>query len=181
MVPENEKYKQVLQVLRNSKPVLESTEEIEKEVLKRISKVPRSYVSPDDVIDFLFGWVYIGWVRRSLITASVLLVITFTYQQRIILQRLDVLSRQTIITDGESEFIPSDDLEKSLTLYKLSGKTFTSRKITLSEQQVKQMLESVNEIEHKYKDLLKLIEEDPELKKYVEKKLLENNHIKTNL
>jgi hypothetical protein len=33
----------------------------------------------------------------------------------------------------------------------------------------------------KYKDLENLIEEDPELKEMIEKKLIENNHTKINL
>jgi hypothetical protein len=180
MKTENEKYDKILKALSKSKPVLDSTEEIENAVLDRINAVSRSRVTMDDLVDFLFGWVYIGWVRRSLITASVLLVIAFTYQQRIILQRIELLSRQTI-QPGESDFIPSDDLEKSMAIYKLTGRRLPTQKITLTEKQLRQLLDSVNEIQVKYRDLLKLIEEDPELKQYVEKKLLENNQIKTKL
>jgi hypothetical protein len=181
MKTENEKYNKVLSILTKSKPVLNSPEEIENAVLDRISAVPRYGITMEDVIDFLFGWAYIGWVRRSLITASVVLVLVFVYQQRVILNRIDILSRQTIITVGESEYTPSNELEKSLALYKLSGKRFPSQKITLSDKQLRQLLDSVNEIQVKYRDLLKLIDEDPELKKYIEKKLLENDHIKSNL
>lgn len=180
MKTENEKYYKVLKALSKSKPVLDSTEEIENAVLDRINAVSRSGITMDDVLDFLFGWVYIGWVRRSLITASVLLVMAFIYQQRIILQRIELLSRQTILT-GESDFIPSDDLEKSMAIYKLTGRRLPTQKITLTEKQLRQLLDSVNEIQVKYRDLLKLIEEDPELKQYVEKKLLENNQVKTKL
>ena len=42
---------------------------------------------------------------------------------------------------------------------------------TVSEKQIKQILKSYNELEEKYKDLIKLIEDDPELKNYVEEKL----------
>ena len=46
---------------------------------------------------------------------------------------------------------------------------------------MKELLESVNELQIKYKDLENLIEEDPELKKLIEKKLIENNRTKINL
>jgi hypothetical protein len=46
---------------------------------------------------------------------------------------------------------------------------------------VKELLESIDELQIKYKDLENLIEEDPELKKYIEKKLIENNHSKIRL
>jgi len=46
---------------------------------------------------------------------------------------------------------------------------------------MKELLESVNELQVKYKDLEKLIEEDPELKKMIERKMKENNRTKINL
>ncbi|MDO9339669.1 MAG: hypothetical protein Q7T72_03985 [Bacteroidales bacterium] len=52
---------------------------------------------------------------------------------------------------------------------------------TISEKQMKELLESVNKLQIKYKDLENLIEEDPELKKLIKKKLIENNRTKINL
>jgi hypothetical protein len=181
MKPESEKYNKVLNVLRKSKPVLSSTEDIEREVIKKISEVHQSDVVLSDIIDFLFGWVYIGWVRRSLIAASIVLVLIFIYQQGIILKQINSLSSQTIIIDGENLNTPSDMIEKRLMMYKIDGRRFSSKSITISAKQMEQLLESVNEMQVQYKDLLNLIEEDPELKKLVEKKLIENNRIKIKL
>jgi signal recognition particle subunit SEC65 len=66
-------------------------------------------------------------------------------------------------------------------VYKNSGRLFPSKTITISERQMKELLESVKELQIKYKDLEKLIEEDPGLKKNIEKKLIENNRTKINL
>ena len=46
---------------------------------------------------------------------------------------------------------------------------------------MKDLLESVKELQIKYKDLENLIESDPELKKLIEKKLIENTRTKINL
>lgn len=181
MKPENEKYNKVLNLLRVSEPTLDSTKEIEREVIKRITKINHFGLIFSEVIDFLFGWVYIGWVRRSLITASIVLILVFIYQQGIILKRIDVLSRQTVVIDKENTSSPTDEIEKLLMVYKNSGRRFPSKTITISESQMKELLESVNELQIKYKDLENLIEEDPELKKLIEKKLIEYNHTKINL
>ena len=93
MKTESEKYNKVLNVLRNSKPVLNSAEDIEKEVIKRVSRIKQPMFNFSEVVDYLFGWVYIGWVRRSLITASVLLVIVFIYQQGVMFRQINFLSR----------------------------------------------------------------------------------------
>jgi signal recognition particle subunit SEC65 len=181
MKPENEKYNKVLDLLRKSKPDLDSTDDIEREVIKRIERVNHSRLSLSDVIDFLFGWVYIQWVRRSLIAASIALVFVFVYQQSVILKRIDYLSRQTIVNERENGSAPADEVEKMLMVYRNSGRRFPTKNITISERQMKELIESVNELQLKYKDLENLIEEDPELKEMIEKKLIENNHSKINL
>jgi len=133
------------------------------------------------MIDFLFGWVYISWVRRSLISASIVLVLIFVYQQGVILKRIDFISRQTVVVDKENVRTPADEIEKLLMVYKISGRRFPSKTITISEKQMKELLESVNELQVKYKDLENLINEDPELKKLIEQKLEENKHTKINI
>ncbi|MBE3094131.1 MAG: hypothetical protein IMZ52_03800 [Actinobacteria bacterium] len=178
---ENGKYIKVLNILRKSKPVLGSTDDIEKEVIKRIARVHQSRLNLSEVIDFLFGWVYIGWVRRSLITASIVLVLVFVYQQGVILKQINYLSRQTIVIDGETTSTPAYEIDKMIMTYKLSGRRFPSQSITISDKQMKQLLESVNELQVKYNDLKNLIEDDPELKKLIEKKLIENSRTKINL
>ena len=181
MKPENEKYDKVLNLLRQSKPLLSSSEEIEKEVIKRIQNPNRLTANLSETFDFLFGWVYIGWVRRSMIATSVILVLIFVYQQGVILKRIDSLSKQTIVTGRESVLTPANEIEKLLTIYKNSGRIFPSKTITITESQMKELLESVKELQIKYKDLENIIEADPELKKLIDNKLLEKDRTKINL
>jgi hypothetical protein len=181
MIPESEKYNKVVNLLRKSKPVLDSTEDIEREVIKRVSKTRDSGFILSDIIDFLFGWIYIGWVRKSLITASIVLVMIFVWQQSIILKRINFLSRQAIVTESEILYTPSDKIEKLLTEYRFSGRRFPSKTMTISEKEMKELLDMVNELQVKYKDLENLIESDPELKGAIEKKLIENNRTKIKL
>ena len=181
METESEKYKKVLNLLRNSKPELDSTEDIEIEVIKMIKKADRPGFNLTDVIDFLFGWVYIGWVRRTLITASIALVLVFVFQQGVILKRIEILSKQTIVPVMENVTTPTAEIEKLLVTYKNSGRRFPSKTITISEREMKELLESVNELQSKYKEIETIIEGDPELKQLIEKKLIENNRTKINL
>src|SRR5450759_5105950 len=97
MKTESEKYNKVLKILRNSRPQLDSTEDIEREVINKIARAHQKRLNLSEIIDFLFGLVYIGLVRRSLITASVILVLVFVYQQGVILKRIEILSKQTIV------------------------------------------------------------------------------------
>lgn len=181
MKTENEKYDKVLNLLQKSTPLLDSTGGIEIEVIRRVKKLNHSVINLSDVIDFLFAWVYIGWVRKSLITASMALVLIFVYQQGVILKRIEVLSKQTVIINNEKASASFDEIDKLLTIYRNSGHRFPTKNMTLSESQMKELQESLKEMQIKYKDLENLIESDPELKKLIEKKLMENNRTKINL
>jgi hypothetical protein len=181
MNQENEKYYKVLKLLRNSGPAIESMDEIENEVIKRIKNGNNHRPDFPEIFDFLFGWVYIGWVRRSLIAASIALVLVFVYQQAVILRRIDILSRQTIVIDRGSAPAPSNGIEKLMTLYRNSERKLPYGTIVIHEDQMQQLIESINELKVKYKDLENLIETDPELKKLIEKKMIENNRTKINL
>jgi|WetSurSiteA1Bulk_404760.scaffolds.fasta_scaffold135871_1 hypothetical protein len=181
MIMESEKYNKILNVLRVSKPVLDSTEDIEKEVIKRISKVKKPIFNLSEVIDSLFGWVYIGWVRRTLISASVLLVMIFIYQQGVMLKQINFLSRQIIDNREEMRFSTEQQVEKLLMEYKKPRRGFSSRSITISEKQIKELLDSVNDVKTKYKDLMDIIQNNPELKKLYDDKLIENSRTKIKL
>jgi hypothetical protein len=181
MDQENEKYRKIVDVLRNSRPTLQSTGDIEREVMKRIQKRNPFIESVSDAIEFLFGWVYIGWVRRSLIALSLALVLIFVYQQGTILKRIDILSRQIVIKNNTNNSISAEEIEKLLTIYKSSGKKFASKSIDISDKQINELIKSLDELRIKYRDLEDLIENDPELKKMIEQKLIDNNRSKFNL
>jgi hypothetical protein len=66
-----------------------------------------------------------------------------------------------------------------LTIYKSSGKLPSS--IDFSDKQINELVESLDELRVKYKDLEDLIENDPDLKKIIEEKLTESNRTKINL
>ncbi len=178
MNQENEKYNKVLNLLKASKPRLGSTEEIDNEVFKRIANRRPLLSALTGIVDFLFSWVYIGWVRRSLIAASIAMVAVFIYQQGVILKQIDYLSRQTIVVGKENITEPDGKFEKILMNYKNRLRKLPSGNITISEKQMNELIESVNELQLKYKDLEKLIEDDPEIRKLIEKKLIESSRTK---
>jgi hypothetical protein len=181
MKKNSEKFDKVIDILRYSKPILDSTDDIEREVIKRISEKHHSSLVTSDIIDFLFGWVYIGWVRRSLITASVFLVVFFILQQGIIIKQINYLSSQPIINNSEGKSYQTDFLGNKLMLFNLYGRKLPSQNVTISRKQMDTLLESVNDLQTKYKDLMNLIEDDPELKIYIENKLIDMNRTKIKL
>lgn len=181
MKEESEKFKQVITLIRKSKPVLKSTDEIENEVIRRLSAEKNRGYNLSGIEDIIFGWVYIGWVRRTLVTASVALVLFFALQQGVMMKQISYLSRQGVMIKGESLSSGSFDFEKGMLMYRLSGRKLPSGMITIPEKKMNQLLDSVNILQSEYRELMKLIREDPELRKLVEEKLDEKVRSKTKL
>jgi DNA gyrase/topoisomerase IV subunit A len=66
-------------------------------------------------------------------------------------------------------------------MLKLTGRRISASDLEISGKQLEQILNSYNELQEKYSDLIKIIEEDPALKESIEKKLAEERNKKSNL
>lgn len=180
MKNELSKYDQITDILKRAKPVLTGSEAIEENVMERI-KAKRKNAENYNFLDILFGWVYIGWVRNGLIAASVLLVAFFAVQQSIILKRINNLELKTMSTSTPFVSGTSEDFKATMMLYKRSPGKINLKSDKLSEKQIQQLMRSIDDLQSRYRDLIKIIDDNPELKQYIEKKLSENNKKKFNL
>jgi len=173
-------YERVLATLRRSKPVLRSPDETAEKVMNRILRDQAPGKASSGILDFLFGWVFVGWVRTSLVAASVILVLGFVYQQAVILKRVNNLNSQAVFI--EDQIITGNTaIPDAALFYQLAGRKLNSGNINISERQMKQIMRSYKELEEKYSDLLNLIEKNQALKKYIEEQLSENDKKKSNL
>ena len=181
MTEENERYKRIVNILRNARPDLIKPEEVENEIIGRIKRHKGKSNRIPEFIEALFGWVYIGWVRRSLIGISAVLIAIFVYQQAFIFRQVKEISKQIVITGNERSAVSSSVLDKRLTLYKMSARLSPAGEVRISESQLEELLDSYNELQVKYKDLIRIIEENPDLKKSIEKKLKEEKNNKSEI
>ena len=181
MYPEERKYGNLLDILRKSRPELKGIYDMEEKVLNTIQHPRQKKEGNFNLFDYFFGWAYIRWVRVSLISVSVFFIGLFIYQQSLILRRISILENQTIISGSQFVRSPYSGLEDKLILKRLSVRKMNSGSITITEKQLEKFADSYNELESKYKDLIKIIEDDPEMKRLLEEKLKETNKKKFNL
>jgi hypothetical protein len=181
MTKENDRYKKIMEILRNSRPDLIQPEGIENEVIRKIQNKDQKSGTVSDFIESLFSWVYIGWVRRSLVGAAVVLVAVFIYQQGFILKQVRNISERVVNIGNEQVSVPSSEFARRLTLYKMSPRLAPAGEIRVSEKQLEDILNSYDELLVKYKDLIRIIEEDPALKQYIENKLNEEGNKKSDI
>jgi hypothetical protein len=179
MKSESNKYWRIVDILKRSEPLLSGNEALEEKVMERIMD-KRNAIEGYSFFESLFGWVYIGWVRNGLIAASIFIIAFFAVQQSIILKRIDNLERKEIITSPSFVNGVTEDLEPACIINTRSGK-ISLKGNKLSDRQVKQLQEAIYDLQSRYSNLIKLIEDNPELKQYVENKLSESDKKKFNL
>jgi hypothetical protein len=174
----NSKYDKVTGFLKKSKPELGDEKVFSERVIRQIRERKSTAGLEELIYEFLFGWVYIGWVRKSMITASLALVLFFGYQQTVIMKRIKSLSGQEQISGNATMTGMTDEIANKMLLYKYLGSNIPEGSGIVSEKEIKRLVRSRNDLKVRYKDILRLIENDPELKKYVEEKLKENENAK---
>ena len=178
MTDEDKKYEQVMKMLRNSKPILTGSDIVTEKIMRQLYEEKSKTSVPELIFGYLFGWAYIGWVRRSMIVAVLVIVILFGYQQALILRRINDLSGQRI---QNSSFVMTnlrDDLVNKMMEYRIEGWDLSNGRTSVSEKEINELINSLNKLQVKYKDLFYLIENDPQLKKYVETRMNDSNKTK---
>jgi hypothetical protein len=173
MSDENKKYEKVLDLLKRSKPVFTDPEAITEKIMRQLQQEKSKVSLPELIIEYLFGWVYVGWIRRSLVATALMVVVFFGYQQTIIMKRINDLTEQRIPNGELIQTDQTDNIENRLLIYRLTGRKFSDGKITVSDKEINDLIRSVNKLQVKYRDILDLIDNDPQLKKYVEEKINE--------
>lgn len=178
MEQEKEKYSRLIALLRKSKPVPDNSSLLAEKVMARI-QMDRTTLSASDLFyGFIFGWVDVGWLRKSMVTAAVSLLLFFAYQQTVILRRLDALSGRTVVDISATRTTMAGELPGKLKMYSLFGKRSNPVKMNVTEKDIDKFIETVNDLQVRYENIYRIIEGDPELKEYFEEKIKKSENSK---
>jgi hypothetical protein len=178
MDQEQERYDKIIKVLRRSRPAPGDPEHLSEKVISRIQKERTSVSVTELISEFIFGWVYIGWMRRSMVTAAICFMLFFGYQQAVMMKRIDALSSSPVVDVNILKTGTISDLTGRIKMYTRFGKRAGESNVEISEKDLDKFIESVNALQVQYKDIFRLIETDPELKKHVEDRLNKNRSLK---
>lgn len=166
------KYENVMKVLRRSRPDPGDPEQLSEKVMSQIQKQRRSVSVTEIISEFLFGWVYIGWMRRSMLTAAICLMLFFGYQQTILMRKVDALSSMSLVEGNVQQASGMTGLDARVKIYTLFGRKTFERKMEMAKKkELDKFIESVNDLQEQYKDIFRMIESDPQAKKYIDEHL----------
>ncbi|MGB8491839.1 MAG: hypothetical protein WCE64_12350 [Bacteroidales bacterium] len=171
MKEEQSQYGKVLEMLRRSDPYMPHYNQVEEKIIDGIRKTESGVSNLSVVTDMVFGWVYIDWVRKGLAGISIILAGFFIFQQAVIIRQVKDLSRQVKISRNSYASVPAYDITSRLMYLKISSQLLPLSEPGVNRDQLEDFIRSYDEMQIKYRDLLKMINEDPALKEYIEKKL----------
>jgi hypothetical protein len=180
MVKED-KYEKIIGILRKAKPDLTDPGAFSDEVIRKIRQKSQKVSTADILIDYLFSWISVGWLRRSLTAAAAIIVSLFVIQQSLILRKVSELSSKAVYSGAQLSSSTSRVRPESIFLFNRVEKGISGKYNKLTEKEIDEFVESFNDLQERYRDVISLINEDPVLKKYVEEKLSEKNSKKPKL
>jgi hypothetical protein len=174
MDQEQERYDKVIKVLRRSQPDLGDAEQFSEKVIGKIRQERTRVSVPELIYEFIFGWVYVGWMRRAMVTSAICLMLFFGYQQTVTLKRIESLSLRSVVDVDLMKTGMNSTLPGKWKLYAIFGKRTGDWRREIPEKDLDKFIKSVNDLQEHYEDIFRLIETDPILKKYVDERLNKN-------
>jgi hypothetical protein len=178
MAGEQERYEKLIRILKRSVPEISDPDGFYDNIFRRIQKDRTEISFRERVYEFVFGWVYIGWMRRIMVTAALAIVVFLGIEQAITIKRINNLSGQIYVNNGSVRTTLPEDFSNKMRLIRLYGSKAAESKIPVSEKDIDRFIESVNDLQTRYKDVLEIINSDPELKKYYEEKINKTSQAK---
>jgi hypothetical protein len=171
MEDESGKKGKVINKLRESKPILIHSDLITERIISRIREERVNAGKVEILFDFLFGWVYVGWIRKAMVTSAAFIIIFFIYQQGVILKRISDLPGEIYSVSEPRQTKFNGDFQGTIKFYRFLDNSLKDGSFEIDEKEVDELIKSMNDLQVKYKDLFEIINKDPRLKKYVDERI----------
>ena len=147
------KYDKIKERLKGFVPELEDEKELVTKIISSIDDSSPVNIS-DTVINILFGWTNLLWVRRSFAVVSGLIVFIFLFQQANIINRINLLEGRMVggNTQNIIEYQQHKVTINSLMNNSESG-TSLNDSIVVADKDLRELINSYTALQKRYDDL----------------------------
>ena len=153
-------------------------------IMERIAAEMSAKRNPFGFGAMIFGWTSVVWVRRTMTFAALLLVTLFAYQQFELIAGLRDLSVKLSGNTAGFEVKPAPSGGEYRNLLMLGGRLSSKDSISVSVSDIQNLIESYEELEESYEKIYRILQNNPELLKRLEKEFgetIENIDLKTKI
>jgi len=147
---DGEKYRKVMEALRRSEPGVPDKELLKSRIRGAINSRAEksSQAKAGRILDLLFGWVEIPWMRWTVGTAAILLVGGFLVQQVGISHRMARMEKQLIHIENGQHSIQEGSGTSHQVLLRLYTKSQTDS-VTVSRADLERLLVEYQQMKEK--------------------------------
>ena len=140
MDPENA-YSKLIKLMKSTTPELEDKDRIIENVMGRIRTENKREAHLMILLDVMFGWVHVLWLRRAMAVTAIGLIIFFLGQQFFLMHRVKNLERQ-IITSVQSESVIEEGpgLKQQFLMKLMMDRPIDGDSITISREAFEALL-----------------------------------------
>ncbi|MBM3419857.1 MAG: hypothetical protein FJY11_01850 [Bacteroidetes bacterium] len=166
-----EEYNRFTEVMGRSHNAPAHPDLLAERIIERVLGESRKAGSRPAIHEFVFGWTTVGWARRSLSIASLLLVGLFVYQQFEIMTGIKDINYR-MKAGGGIEVRPAESFEpgQALRLKSLSSSLpYGVDSIKVSVDDISRLIELYKELELSRERINRILQLNPEILRMIEK------------
>ena len=148
-----ENYKKAIKRIVDHKIDSDSLDRVKSSIISRI-ETSSEPVDTVLILDFLFGWADIVWLRRSMVIVSLALVMIFVVQQFTVLNRLGSLEQRMMGVSTESviEF-QKENMHLNSVLYIENSNINPNDSVKVSNRDLVSLLKSYRDLQKKLREI----------------------------
>jgi len=150
---DKEKISEITEKLTSYNPGLDNRDDLIRNVMESSSATKMPF-KVGRLLDFLFGWTDILWIRRGLVTLSVALVFVFVFQQFSIFNRIGQLENRMVESNTEQIIRQQGEqvLLNSVLMQEIRETEF-SDSVMVADKDLRELINSYSELQSRYHDL----------------------------
>lgn len=155
------RYSRILDRLKSFRADDQTSDSLKRRILNQLDMTADSRRVKSSLVELLFGWADILWLRRSMVLVSFALIILFLSQQFFIFGRLSSLEdRMTgISTDNILEF-QKENMHVNSVVYSMSDEMFSNDSVKVSSRDLSSLIRSYRDLQERYNNLKGSINKD---------------------
>lgn len=166
------KYDKLVKALKDNNPRLSDKDALVEEIMGKITKPEYKIKSQEKMLDYLFGWAGIYWLRGSLAAIATIFVGVFIFQQLTIANRLSSLENQLVNTVNViNNLEPELGITQKVFLKMINSKEDS---ITVSKSDLEKMMNSYLELQKNNEEIKLNKSDDPLMHRGLKKKPVKN-------
>lgn len=139
--------------LRAFEPDLQNREEMIRDIMEATDN-KRQGINLYQLFDSIFSWADYPWVRRGMISVSLVIIFLFSFQQLTIINRIDKLEGRMVQSNTQQllKFQGENVIMNSVLLIE-AGKSEYPDSILVADKDLKELINSYSTLQKRYQEL----------------------------